>query len=163
MALFVKGPRTTPPPATQLRWWTAGSNPPFGVVLAAFLVANSIHTVNYIADLRLGGHPADAWGLGALSLITAAALVARGRQINARESPAQVRSGPSNRPEVFGERRESEAMTVWCQTICTHSWRTCWTGSGEAKPGGDYLIGSILCASDSDERRRETPGKGVNR
>ena len=73
--------------ASMLRWRDS-----LGVVLAAFLVANSVHTVNYIADLRLGGHPADAWGLGALSVITEAALVARGRHIKARESPAQVRS-----------------------------------------------------------------------
>lgn len=84
--------------ASLLRWRDS-----LGVVLAAFLVANSVHTVNYIADLRLGGHPADAWGLGALSVITEAALVARGRHIKARESPAQGQIGQSNRPEVFEE------------------------------------------------------------
>ena len=47
------------------------------LVLAGFLVANTTHAVNHAADLDLGGHSADPWGLAALSLLTAAALVVR--------------------------------------------------------------------------------------
>jgi hypothetical protein len=46
-------------------------------VLAGFLVANTTHAVNHAADLALGGRSGDAWGLAALSLLTAVALVVR--------------------------------------------------------------------------------------
>jgi PPOX class probable F420-dependent enzyme len=47
------------------------------LALAGFLAANTTHAVNHAVDLHLGGHSADPWGLAALSLLTAAALVAR--------------------------------------------------------------------------------------
>ncbi|HET6751585.1 MAG TPA: PPOX class F420-dependent oxidoreductase, partial [Actinomycetes bacterium] len=47
------------------------------LALAGFLVANTIHAVNHAVDLDLGGHGGDPWGLAALSLLTAAALVVR--------------------------------------------------------------------------------------
>ena len=47
------------------------------LVLAGFLVANTTHAVNHAVDLDLGGRSGDAWGLAALSLLTAAALVVR--------------------------------------------------------------------------------------
>jgi PPOX class probable F420-dependent enzyme len=42
--------------------------------LAGFLLGNTVHTVNHIVDLDLGGSAAQAWLLGALSVVTAAAL-----------------------------------------------------------------------------------------
>ncbi len=51
------------------------------LVLAGLLVANSIHTINHAVDLDLGGHGWDSWGLAALSLVTAVALVVRLRQL----------------------------------------------------------------------------------
>jgi PPOX class probable F420-dependent enzyme len=47
------------------------------LALAGFLVANTTHAVNHAVDLDLGGHSGDPWGLAALSLLTAAALVVR--------------------------------------------------------------------------------------
>ena len=47
------------------------------LVLAGFLVANTTHAVNHAVDLDLGGRSGDPWGLAALSLLTAAALVVR--------------------------------------------------------------------------------------
>ena len=51
------------------------------LALAGLLVANSVHAVNHAVDLNLGGRPLDPWGLAALSLLTAAALVVRLRQL----------------------------------------------------------------------------------
>jgi PPOX class probable F420-dependent enzyme len=47
------------------------------LALAGFLVANTAHAVNHAVDLHLGGRSGDPWGLAALSLLTAAALVVR--------------------------------------------------------------------------------------
>jgi hypothetical protein len=47
------------------------------LALAGFLVANTTHAVNHAVDLDLGGRSGDAWGLAALSLLTAVALVLR--------------------------------------------------------------------------------------
>jgi PPOX class probable F420-dependent enzyme len=47
------------------------------LALAGFLVANTTHGVNHAVDLDLGGRSSDPWGLAALSLLTAAALVVR--------------------------------------------------------------------------------------
>jgi PPOX class probable F420-dependent enzyme len=47
------------------------------LALAGFLVANTTHAVNHAVDLDLGGRSSDPWGLAALSLLTAAALVVR--------------------------------------------------------------------------------------
>jgi PPOX class probable F420-dependent enzyme len=51
------------------------------VALAGFLVANTSHAINHAVDLNLGGHSGDRWGLAALSLLTAVALVVRLRQL----------------------------------------------------------------------------------
>src|SRR5919106_6807797 len=47
------------------------------LALAGFLVANTTHAVNHTVDLDLGGRSGDPWGLAALSLLAAAALVVR--------------------------------------------------------------------------------------
>lgn len=52
------------------------------VVLAGFLLSNSIHAVNHAIDLDIGGHDSDPWLLSALSLVTGVALVLRLRQLH---------------------------------------------------------------------------------
>jgi PPOX class probable F420-dependent enzyme len=47
------------------------------LVLAGFLAANTTHAINHAVDLDLGGHTSDPWGLAALSLLAAVALVVR--------------------------------------------------------------------------------------
>jgi hypothetical protein len=47
------------------------------LALTGSLVANTTHAVNHAVDLHLGGRSGDPWGLAALSLPTAAALVVR--------------------------------------------------------------------------------------
>ena len=42
--------------------------------LAWFLLANTVHTVNHVVDLDLGGNPVQAWLLAAVSLAIAVAL-----------------------------------------------------------------------------------------
>jgi PPOX class probable F420-dependent enzyme len=51
------------------------------VVLAGFLVGNTVHTANHIVDLDTGGHSRDAWALGLVSVLALAALVVRMRQL----------------------------------------------------------------------------------
>jgi PPOX class probable F420-dependent enzyme len=49
--------------------------------LAGFIVANSVHTVNHVMDLDLGGSAAQAWLLGAVSVALVVAFVLRLRQL----------------------------------------------------------------------------------
>jgi hypothetical protein len=49
--------------------------------LLAVLVANSVHAYNHAVDLHLGGRPSDPWLLGAVSVLLAAALWVRARQL----------------------------------------------------------------------------------
>jgi Pyridoxamine 5'-phosphate oxidase len=51
------------------------------LALAGLLMANTVHTINHAVDLDLGGRGSDPWGLAALSLLTAVALVVRLRQL----------------------------------------------------------------------------------
>jgi PPOX class probable F420-dependent enzyme len=45
--------------------------------LAGFVLANTVHTVNHVVDLHLGGSPSQAWLLGVASVAAAVALVLR--------------------------------------------------------------------------------------
>lgn len=49
--------------------------------LAGFIVANTVHTVNHIVDLDVGGSAAQAWSLGAASVALVLAFVLRLRQL----------------------------------------------------------------------------------
>jgi PPOX class probable F420-dependent enzyme len=49
--------------------------------LAGFLVANTVHTVNHVADLDLGGSAVQAWLLGAMSVALLVAFMLRLRQL----------------------------------------------------------------------------------
>jgi PPOX class probable F420-dependent enzyme len=55
---------------------------PLAVVLAAFLVGNTIHAVVHGVDLDLGGRDSDPWLLGLLSVLVALALARRLRQLH---------------------------------------------------------------------------------
>jgi PPOX class probable F420-dependent enzyme len=49
--------------------------------LAGFIVANTVHTVNHVLDLDVGGSVAQAWLLGAVSVALVLAFVLRLRQL----------------------------------------------------------------------------------
>jgi PPOX class probable F420-dependent enzyme len=49
--------------------------------LAGFIVANTVHTVNHVMDLDIGGSAAQAWVLGAVSVALVVAFVLRMRQL----------------------------------------------------------------------------------
>ncbi|MGE5291860.1 MAG: PPOX class F420-dependent oxidoreductase [Micromonosporaceae bacterium] len=49
--------------------------------LAGFLAGNTVHAVNHVADLNAGGHAADGWALGVVSLLVLVALVRRLRRL----------------------------------------------------------------------------------
>jgi PPOX class probable F420-dependent enzyme len=49
--------------------------------LAGYIVANTIHTANHIVDLDLGGSAAQAWALGAMSVVLVIAFVLRLHQL----------------------------------------------------------------------------------
>ena len=51
------------------------------LALTGFLVGNSIHAVNHAVDLDLGGHAADPWALGLVSVLVGGALVVRLREL----------------------------------------------------------------------------------
>lgn len=49
--------------------------------LAGFIVANTVHTVNHVMDLDLGGSAGQAWALGAVSVALVVAFVLRLHQL----------------------------------------------------------------------------------
>jgi PPOX class probable F420-dependent enzyme len=49
--------------------------------LAGFIIANTVHAVNHVIDLDVGGSAAQAWLLGAVSVALIAAFVLRLRQL----------------------------------------------------------------------------------
>ena len=61
------------------------------VVLAGFVFTNTFHAVNHVLDRHLGGNDSDWWMLGSLSVLAAAALVVRVRQLRDR-TPRSGRS-----------------------------------------------------------------------
>jgi hypothetical protein len=62
-------------------WW----RDVISVVLAGFVVANTLHAINHALD-RDGGRPSDWWQLGMLSLLCVAGLAVRLRQIRTRQA-----------------------------------------------------------------------------
>jgi PPOX class probable F420-dependent enzyme len=73
-----------------------------GLVLAltGFLVGNSIHAVNHAVDQHLGGHAADPWALGLVSVLVAAALLARLRELGWVVGEVGVATTPELAPFV---------------------------------------------------------------
>src|SRR6266568_4610224 len=51
------------------------------LALAGFLVGNTVHAVNHVVDLDLGGRGSDPWLLGLVSVLIAAALALRLKEI----------------------------------------------------------------------------------
>lgn len=49
--------------------------------LAGFIVANTVHTVNHVVDLDVGGSAAQAWALGAVSVALVLAFAVRLHQL----------------------------------------------------------------------------------
>jgi hypothetical protein len=47
------------------------------VALTGFLIANTLHAISHANDQDLGGHASDPYAIGALTLLSAAALVVR--------------------------------------------------------------------------------------
>lgn len=70
------------------------------VVLAAFVVSNTIHAINHVTDLDIGGRDSDPWLLALLSVLTGLALIRRLRQLG---EPGRATS-PTPKP-VVGRRR----------------------------------------------------------
>jgi hypothetical protein len=67
--------------------------------LAGFIVANTVHTVNHVMDLDLGGSAAQAWLLGAMSVALIAAFVLR------LQHPGRIRPAEDDQPHHVPEGR----------------------------------------------------------
>jgi PPOX class probable F420-dependent enzyme len=87
------------------------------LALAGFLVANTTHAINHAVDLNLGGHPWDAWGLAAVSLLTVVALIVRLRQlgwvvgeVSTATTPALARLVRQKTVLVTSYRRDGRAV-----------------------------------------------------
>jgi PPOX class probable F420-dependent enzyme len=80
------------------------------LALAGFLVANSIHAVNHAVDLDLGGRGSDPWLLGALSLLIAAALVVRLRELGYVVGVVGTAAAPPLEPFV---RQKTALLTTY--------------------------------------------------
>ncbi|MDT5303686.1 MAG: hypothetical protein QOG79_7069 [Mycobacterium sp.] len=68
--------------------------------LAGFIVANTVHTVNHVMDLDLGGSPAQAWVLGATSVALVVAFALRLRQLGYVLGAIAVATDPTLAPFV---------------------------------------------------------------
>jgi PPOX class probable F420-dependent enzyme len=68
--------------------------------LAGFIVANTVHTVNHIMDLDLGGSVAQAWALGAVSVALIVAFVLRLRQLGYVLGAVATATNPALAPFV---------------------------------------------------------------
>lgn len=66
-------------------WW----RDVIAVVLGGFVVANTLHSINHFFD-RDGGNAADWWQLGVFSLLAAAALLLRLRQLQLKSDQRSV-------------------------------------------------------------------------
>jgi PPOX class probable F420-dependent enzyme len=63
-------------------------------VLAGYIVANTVHTVNHAVDLDLGGSAFQAWALGAASVALVVAFVLRVRQLGCVLGNVSVATNP---------------------------------------------------------------------
>jgi PPOX class probable F420-dependent enzyme len=84
--------------------WSDG----LALALAGFLVGNTIHAVNHAVDLHLGGHASDPWLLGAVSLLVAAALAVRLRELGYVVGAVGTAATPELEPFV----RQKTALLV---------------------------------------------------
>jgi PPOX class probable F420-dependent enzyme len=70
------------------------------VVLAGFFVGNTVHTINHVVDLDIGGHSLGAWALGVTSVLVLAALVVRMRQLGWVAGDVAAAAAPGLAPFV---------------------------------------------------------------
>jgi PPOX class probable F420-dependent enzyme len=89
------------------------------VALAAFFVGNTVHAVNHVADLPAGGSAAEAWGLGALSVLVLVALVQRLRglgyvagEVAGTSSPALARFARQKTAVLTTYKRDGTAVAT---------------------------------------------------
>ncbi|BBX96680.1 PPOX class F420-dependent oxidoreductase [Mycobacterium lacus] len=68
--------------------------------LAGFIVANTVHTVNHVMDLDVGGSVAQAWALGAVSVALVVAFALRLRQLGYVLGPVATATSQSLAPFV---------------------------------------------------------------
>ncbi|MDT5010145.1 MAG: hypothetical protein QOH57_1762 [Mycobacterium sp.] len=68
--------------------------------LAGFIVANTLHTVNHVLDLDLGGSAAQAWLLGVMSAALIGAFALRLKQLGYVLGAVTVASSPTLAPYV---------------------------------------------------------------
>jgi PPOX class probable F420-dependent enzyme len=92
---------------------------PLAVVLAGFLVANTIHAFNHAVDLDLGGRESDPWLLGALSVLVAVALARRLRQVHHVVGP--VRTATDARLAPFVEQKTVRLTTYRRDGTAVHT------------------------------------------
>jgi PPOX class probable F420-dependent enzyme len=80
------------------------------LALAGFLVANTVHAVNHAVDLDIGGHSLDPLALAAVSLLVAAALVVRLRELGYVVGEVSTAAIPSLEPFV---RQKTVLLTTY--------------------------------------------------
>jgi len=80
------------------------------LALAGFLVSNTVHAVNHAADLDLGGNGLQLWTLVAWSVLVAAALVVRLRQLGWVVGEVTTAATPALEPFV---RQKTALLTTY--------------------------------------------------
>src|SRR6266540_1965769 len=78
------------------------------LALAGFLVGNTVHAVNHVVDLVLGGRGSDPWLLGLVSVLIAAALALRLKEIGYVVGAVGTAATPKLEPFV----RQKTALLV---------------------------------------------------
>ncbi|UXA04793.1 PPOX class F420-dependent oxidoreductase [Mycobacterium sp. SMC-2] len=78
--------------------------------LAGSVVANTVHTVNHVVDLEVGGSAAQAWVLGVASVALALAFVVRLRQLGYVLGSVGTAANPTLAPFV---RQKTIALTTF--------------------------------------------------
>lgn len=78
------------------------------LALTGFLVANTVHAVNHAVDLDLGGRASDPWLLGLVSVLIAAALALRLRELGHVVGAVGTAATPELEPFV----RQKTALLV---------------------------------------------------
>ncbi|OCB57962.1 PPOX class F420-dependent oxidoreductase [Mycobacterium parascrofulaceum] len=78
--------------------------------LAGFVVANTVHTVNHVIDLEVGGSVAQAWALGGVSVALVLAFVLRLRQLGYVLGSVSTAANPSLAPFV---RQKTISLTTF--------------------------------------------------
>lgn len=78
--------------------------------LAGFVLANTVHTVNHVVDLDVGGSIAQAWALGVVSVALVVAFVLRLRQLGYVLGSVSAAASPTLAPFV---RQKTIALTTF--------------------------------------------------